>query len=214
MTGDPTIIDAAGRQDRQDPAILDFDLSILRSNVAFDFPLSTVLAGDPLAYDGPTTPSTTLFTGYLFVRVQRVAADPVRIEAGGNFKMPPTTRIFVSNPAQAGKMIRLYCLPRAYDLKFYLRFDTPFVGGAAASGVTVTVANTLITPALAGRQSVMIQNANAIGGQPVFISPTSPAAVTSLQLSPLQVMVFDRSTTGWWGITAAGTADVRVIVEG
>lgn len=214
----PGILNSTGQMDRQDPTFIDIDLTIARATpqlIQLPF-TSTVLVGDPLAYDGETTASGTLYTGYVYVRPEKTSAAPVRLEAGGNFKMPPTNKIYIQNPAQSSRMIRVYALPLAYDLKFYLRFDTPAVAAATFGQVTITSTATLIAASQPGRHSLMMQNNNAAGSDEMYIGPSaSVTTATGLRVSAQQTFWFDQDTAAWYGICqAAKTADCRFIIEG
>jgi len=214
MTGsEHVILDGVGRLDRQDPFFLDIDVSTARSNLKIDIPVSTVLTLDPAAYDDDETTSTTLYAGTITVRVGRRSAPPVRLEPGGNFKMPPTGTIYVSNAAQSGRRVRLYCLPLAYDLKFYQRYDAPTVSPATAFAISVGTAATLITASQPGRQSVMVKNNDASAA--LYIGFTSGVTiVTGMPVAAGEAIWLDHSTSPVYGIVAAGTLDARVIVEG
>jgi hypothetical protein len=210
---EPNILDSVGRSDRQDPAFIDFDLTAARSQLAVEIPMSTVLVIDPIGYDSRYVTSSSLYAGILLVQPQRSSADPVRLEPGVNFKMPPTARIYISNAAQSGRMARLYCLPRAYDLKFYQRYDAPFVSPASGFAISVAVGATLISAAQAGRRSIMIRNNDAAAT--LYLGPTSGVTtVNGMPLSPAQTVVFSDSTTAWYGAASVGTIDTRVITEG
>lgn len=65
----------------------------------------------------------------------------------------------------------------------------------------------LILAANANRKSAIIQN---VGTVDCFVGPSGVTTSTGLSLPAGASLVDDASTSAWYGITASGTADLRV----
>lgn len=213
----PNITDSIARFDRQQFWAQDFDLaSAARSNELVRVPAVTQIVVDPRAFDSATGVSSTLSVGTMFVRLGSQATSAMRLEPGIKFTIPPTTDFYFSSEVQADRMARVYFLPRAFSLAFYLRFDPAFQADLTVDQITINdTAGQLITPALPGRKSVMIQNANAIGGDYVEVSSDSTFTYgNGMSLAPGQAIWWSASTSAIYGRCNTGdTADVRYSVE-
>lgn len=80
-------------------------------------------------------------------------------------------------------------------------------GTTAFSDPTCDTTADLVLAANAERKSATIQNAGTVT---VYLGPSGVSTTSGLVLEPGAVMVDNRSTSAWYGITASGTADLRV----
>lgn len=89
---------------------IDIDLSVARDQQRIPIAGSFLLC-DLVAFDDKAVKSATLSTGHLFVRLGRSITDYIYMEAGRAWVGSPNDpfdEIYVTNPAQAGAMLRLY----------------------------------------------------------------------------------------------------------
>lgn len=80
----------------------------------------------------------------------------------------------------------------------------------SAAAVSVTNAATLIAAADATRQSVIVQN---LGAADIYLGGSGVTAAAGLKVASGAALAIDKTTAALYGITSAGTADVRVLSE-
>lgn len=205
----------AAASDIQTLTIFDLDLSVARSKVQFVVGSAVSITADPAGYDSQTstTPSTSIFAGGASIIVGRNTNDPIRLEPGVFIRVPANSLVWISNSAQASRMLRLYFCPPAYEIKFYLRNEAPTVSGGAYGAVSVTTAATLIRPSAAGRANVMVKN-----NDPALVLyvgfDSSVTTATGFPIGPGEAVWWGDYTGAVYGIAPSATIDTRWTTEG
>lgn len=209
-----SIIEAKA-SDLQTIITIDLDLSIARNAVQFQIGSFDKISADPAGYDSATatTPSSTIFAGGASVRVGRNTADPIRLEAGVFIRTPAADVVWISNAAQAARMLRLYFCPPQIEIKFYLRNEAPTVSGGAYGNVSVGTTATLIRPSAAGRASVMVKN-----NDPALVLyvgfDSSVTTANGFPVGPGEAAWWGDYTGAVYGIAPSSTIDTRWTTEG
>lgn len=80
-------------------------------------------------------------------------------------------------------------------------------GSGANTQANVGTASTLVLAGNANRKEAIIVNA---GNVTAYLGGSPPSSGTSLYFPPGATLIDNRGTAAWHGITASGTADIRV----
>jgi len=186
----------------------DFRASIGNINARFryyDIDLSTVrneervgIAGSfiwtpVVPFDSASVKSITLATGFCFVRFGSPNADHIYLDSGKTFNLVPFDEIFLTNPAQAGKMLRVYYSNNEQISPFLtetaititdIKIDLFTTGVSFAAAALINGVVTLVTPAtnVSGLQLRTASSSMLNGGQQtqLYFATAAPSGVDDI----------------------------------
>lgn len=198
-------------EERRHISFIDIDLSTARTNEEIEIPGAVHVWGEPTAFDDKTTVSSTLSVGYCFIRFDNTESAPQYFPKLRNIKMDndsPISKIYVTNPAQSGKMIRIgYSSTTQNDVQDN---DVSVIGDNPAGSVVSnpaadidTTARVLLTTN-SDRKSYEIQNLDSTLDLVLLGTDSGGTASEGLILEPYQTYT-GYETGAIYGITASGT---------
>lgn len=137
----------------------DIDLSSARDNELILFSGSTRLYIAQDAFDSETVLSTTLSVGHAFARFGENTNSPVILKKGRAYALDPTSRIYLTNSAQANKMMRVYHSVGPVILPYASEIEV--IGDVASTNfsdtdLTIATANVDTITAITGQKEIHI----------------------------------------------------------
>lgn len=186
------------------PSVWDFDLTNARDNEEIG------IGGDNIFVEFaafvPGAPPATLIStvwsvGEAYIRPNRNTADPVRLIPGTSYRLAPFSKFFLTNAAQANKMLRVIISTGAQILPFSAQVIVTGISapvkldGAATidskADVSVSATTTaVVSAAVANRRTVLLSN--PVSNTREFrIGDSGAGAANGVILNPGDTFAFD-----------------------